>query len=81
MHYGTQTIKSAILTTFCLKNLDTFARTPARESKMIVVARAYFTFQMLTLQKNIDIHKDTHTHIYMISNLIYFHLLKTGVKN
>ena len=37
---------------FCLKNFDTFKRTPGRVSKMNAVARAQFTFQMLTvLQK------------------------------
>ena len=34
---------------FCLKNFDTFPRTPVRVSKMNAVARAQLTFQMLTL--------------------------------
>ena len=34
---------------FCLKNFDIFTRTPVRVSKMNAVARAQFTFQMLTL--------------------------------
>ena len=33
----------------CLKNFDTFTRTPIRVSKMNAVARAQLTFQMLTL--------------------------------
>ena len=36
---------------FCLKNFDTFTRTPVRVSKMNAVARAQLTFQMLTLLK------------------------------
>ena len=36
---------------FCLKNFDTFTRTPIRVSKMNAVARAQLTFQMLTLLK------------------------------
>ena len=34
---------------FCLKNFDTFTRTPVRVSKMNAGARAQLTFQMLTL--------------------------------
>ena len=34
---------------FCLKNFDTFPRTPVRVSKMNAVARAQLTIQMLTL--------------------------------
>ena len=34
---------------FCLKNFDTFTRTPVRVSKMNAAARAQLTFQMLTL--------------------------------
>ena len=34
---------------FCLKNFDTFPRTPVRVSKMNAVARAQLTFQMLAL--------------------------------
>ena len=34
---------------FCLKNFDTFTRTPVCVSKMNAVARAQLTFQMLTL--------------------------------
>ena len=36
---------------FCLKNFDTFIRTPVRVSKMNVAARAQLTYQMLTLLK------------------------------
>ena len=36
---------------FCLKNVDTFARTPVRVSKMNAVARAQLPFQVLTLLK------------------------------
>ena len=34
---------------FCLKNFDTFTRTPVRVSKMKAVAHAQLTFLMLTL--------------------------------
>ena len=34
---------------FCLKNFDTFTRTPVRVSKMNVFAHAQLTFEMLTL--------------------------------
>ena len=34
---------------FCLKNFDTFTRTPDRVSQMNAVARAQLTYQMLTL--------------------------------
>ena len=34
---------------FCLKNFDTFIRSSVRVSKMNAVARARFTYQMLTL--------------------------------
>ena len=33
---------------FCLKNFDTFTRTPVRVSKINAVARPQLTFQMLT---------------------------------
>ena len=33
---------------FCLKNVDTFTRTPVSVSKMNAVARAQLTFQSLT---------------------------------
>ena len=36
---------------FCLKNFDTFTRTPVRVSKMNAVAWAQLTLQMLTLFK------------------------------
>ena len=36
---------------FCLKNFDTFTRTPIRLSKMNAVACAQLTFRMLTLLK------------------------------
>ena len=36
---------------FCLKNFDTFTRTPVRVSKMNVVARTQLTFQILNLLK------------------------------
>ena len=40
---------------FCLKNFDTFTRTPVRVSKVNAVARAQLTFQMLTLlQKSLQ---------------------------
>ena len=39
---------------FCLKNVDTFTRTPVRGSKMNAVARAQLTFQTFQLYfKNI----------------------------
>ena len=41
---------------FCLKNSDTFTRTPVRVSKMNADARAQLTYQMLTLLKNINIY-------------------------
>ena len=34
---------------FCLKNFDTFTRTPVRVPKINAVASAQLTFQMLTL--------------------------------
>ena len=43
---------------FCLKNFDTFRRTPVRVSEMNAVARAQLTFQMITLlQKHIALHR------------------------
>ena len=36
---------------FCLKNFETFTRTPVYVSKMNAVARAQLTFPMLTLLK------------------------------
>ena len=36
---------------FCLKNFDTFPRTPVHVSKINAVTRAQLTFQMLTLFK------------------------------
>ena len=38
---------------FCLKNFDTFTRTPIRVSKINVVSCAQLTFQMLTLLQKI----------------------------
>ena len=38
---------------FCLKNFDTFTKTPDRVSKINAVVRAQLTFQMLTLHQNI----------------------------
>ena len=40
-------------TLFCLKNFDTFTRTPVCVSIMNAVARTQLTFQMLTLPKKI----------------------------
>ena len=40
---------------FCLKNFDTFPRTPVRVSEMNAVARAQLTFQILTLFKKFGI--------------------------
>ena len=37
---------------FCLKNFDTFTRTPVRVSKINAVVRAQLTFQILTLLQN-----------------------------
>ena len=39
---------------FCLKNFDTFTRTPVGVSKMNAVARAQLTYQLLTLVKKIS---------------------------
>ena len=49
---------------FCLKNFDTFTRTPVRMSKMNAVARAQFTFQMLTLLPKHLMGADKHLYIY-----------------
>ena len=37
---------------FCLKNIDTFTRTPVGVLKINIVARAQLTFQILALLKN-----------------------------
>ena len=43
---------------FCLKNFDTFTRTPVRVSKMNAVARAKLTYQMINLLQRYIYHQN-----------------------
>ena len=46
---------------FCLKNFDTFPRTPVRVSKMNAVARTQLTFQLLTILQRYLYHQSQYS--------------------
>ena len=72
---------------FCLKNFDTFTRTPVRVSKINAISRAQLTFQMLTLLQKylsycetIDVlQADAAYHFVLLIIFLYIFPLRTHI--